>query len=119
MKSNFFTLRGLKSHVKSSSYEIKINSSKFNIISADWVCKNKFFGEGGRRSFSNIFNLWGYILTVHIEKVFGTLSHSFLLTSLKKIGFGYDFIRPTKVLLESQGPYIINARITTSSLDLK
>ena len=35
LKSNFFTLRGLKSHVKSSSYEIKINSSKFNIISAD------------------------------------------------------------------------------------
>ena len=56
---------------------------------------------------------------IYIEKVFGTLSHSFLLTSLKKIGFGYDFIRPTKVLLESQGPYIINARITTSSLDLK
>ena len=59
--------------------------------------KNRFIGEGGRLisdilEISNVFNLRGYIVTIDIEKVFDSLSHSFLLACL---GFGHDFIRYT------------------------
>ena len=42
---------------------------------------------------SNIFNLRGYIVTVDTEKAFDSLSYSFLITWLKRFGFGHDFIR--------------------------
>ena len=76
--------------------------------------KNKYIGEGGRLisdilEINNAFNLRGYILTVDIEKAFDSLCHSFLLPCLKKLGFGYDFIRWVTILVESQESYIINA----------
>ena len=37
----------------------------------------------------------------------------------KNIGFDHDFIRWTKILLESQESYIINAGITTSYFNLE
>ena len=59
--------------------------------------KTRFIGEEGKLisdilEISNVFNLRGYIVTVDIEKVFDSLSHSFLLACLKKSGFGHDFI---------------------------
>ena len=85
--------------------------------------KNRFIGEGGRLisdilEISNVFNLRGYIVTVDIEKAFDSLSHSFLLACLKKFGFGHDFIRWVKILLESQES-CINAGITTSYFNLE
>ena len=67
-------------------------------MSTNCVCKNRFIGEGGRLisdvlEISNVFNLRGYIVTVDIERVFDSLSHSFLLACLKKFGFAHDFIR--------------------------
>ena len=58
-------------------------------------------------------------MTVDIEKVFDSLSHSFLLACLKKFGFGHDFIRWVRILLESQESCIINARTTTSYFNLE
>ena len=86
--------------------------------------KNRFIGEGGRLisdilEISNVFNLRGYIVTIDIEKVFDSLSHSFLLACLKKFGFGHDFIRSVKILLESQRSCIINAGTTTSYFNLE
>ena len=86
--------------------------------------KNRFIGEGGRLisdilEISNVFNLRGYIVTVDIEKAFDSLSHSFLLACLKKFGFGHDFIRWVKILLESQKSYIIKAGTTTSYFNLE
>ena len=86
--------------------------------------KNRFIGEGGRLisdilEISNVFNLRGYIVTVDIEKAFDSLSHSFLLACLKKFGFGHDFIRWVKILLESQESCIINAGTTTSYFNLE
>ena len=85
--------------------------------------KNRFIGEGGRLisdilEISNVFNLRGYIVTVDIEKAFDSLSHSFLLACLKKFGFGHDFIRWVKILLESQESCIITAGITTPYFNL-
>ena len=42
-------------------------------------------------------------MTVKIEKAFDSLSHFFfLLTCLKKFGFGHNFLRWVKILLENQ-----------------
>ena len=54
--------------------------------------KNSFTSEGGRLisdilEMSESLNLKGYIVTVDIEKVFDSLSHSFLLVCLKKYGY--------------------------------
>ena len=54
-------------------------------------------------------------MTADIEKTFDSLSHSFLLSCLKKFGFGHDFIR----LLERQKSYIIKAGTTTSYFNLE
>ena len=86
--------------------------------------KNRFIGEGGRLisdilEISNVFNLRGYVVTVEIGKEFDSLSHSFLLACLKKFGFGHDFIRWVKILLESQKSYIIKAGTTTSYFNLE
>ena len=37
-----------------------------------------------------------------IEKSFESISHSFLLVCLQKFGFGHDFIRWVKILLENK-----------------
>ena len=57
-------------------------------------------------------------MTVDIEKGFDPLSHSFSLPCVKKFGFGHDFIRWVKILLESQES-CINAGITTSYFNLE
>ena len=54
-----------------------------------------------------------------IEKAFDSLSHSFPLACLKKIGFGHDFIRWVKILLASKESCITNAGITTSYFNLE
>ena len=74
--------------------------------------KNRFFGEGGRfisdiLEMSESFNLKGYIVTVDIEKSFDSLGHSFILACLKKYGYGNEFIKWIKVLLECQKSCII------------
>ena len=61
----------------------------------------------------------GYIVTVDIEKAFGSLSHSFLLACPKKFGFGHDIIRWVTILVESQESGIFNARVTTSYFSLE
>ena len=80
--------------------------------------------EGGRLisdtlEISKVFNLRGYIVTVDIKKAFDSLSNSFSLACIKKIGFGHDFIRWVKILIESQESCIINAGTTTSYFNLE
>ena len=77
-------------------------------MSTDCVCKKEAHWRGDRLvsdilKISNIFNLRGCIMTVKIEKAFDYLSHFFfLLTCLKKFGFGHNFLRWVKILLENQ-----------------
>ena len=58
-------------------------------------------------------------MTVDIKKAFDSLSNSFSLACTKKIGFGHDFIRWVKILIESQESCIINAVTTTSYFNLE
>ena len=86
--------------------------------------KNRFIGERERLlsdilEISTVFNLRRYIVTIDIEKAFDSLSHSFLLACLKKLGFGHDFIRWVKILLESQESCIFSAGTTTSYFNLE
>ena len=56
---------------------------------------------------------------IDIKKAFNSLSHSFSLAYLKKFGFGPDFIRCVKILLESQESCIIKAGTTTSCFNFE
>ena len=64
-------------------------------------------------------NLKGYIVTVDIEKIFDSLSHSFLLVCLKKYGYGNDFIKWVEMLLDCQESCIINGGNTTKYFKLQ
>ena len=86
--------------------------------------RNRFVGEGGKLisdilEMSESLNLKGYIVTVDIEKAFDSLSHSFLLVSLKRHGYGNDFIKWVEMLLECQESCIINGGNTTKYFKLQ
>ena len=66
-----------------------------------------FIGDGERFIFDKLeisksLDLESCIVTVDFEKVFHSLIHSFLLVSLKKYGYGNDFIKWVKMLFECQ-----------------
>ena len=44
----------------------------------------------------------GFLVTIDIEKAFDSVNHHFLIAILEKIGFGTEFIKRIKVLLNSQ-----------------
>ena len=68
---------------------------------------------------SESLNWKGYIVTLDIEKSFDSLSHSFLLTCLKKYGYRNDFIKWVEMLLECQVSCIINGGNTTKYFKLQ
>ena len=69
--------------------------------------KNRFIGESGRLilgmiKISGWFNITGFLVTMDIEKSFDSLDHSFLISVLKKFGFGKKFITRIETLLKDQ-----------------
>ena len=56
----------------------------------------------------DILDITGYLVTMDIEKAFNSLNHDFLLSVLKKFGFGENFIHWIKVLLSNQQLCVIN-----------
>ena len=54
-----------------------------------------------------------------IDKVFNSLDHDFLLSALKKFGFGENFIHWIKVLLNNQQSCVINGGFTTRYFNLE
>ena len=112
--------------IMSKALAIRLKETLPDLISCQQnaYVKNRLIREGVRPlsdilEISNVFNLRGYIVTIDIEKGFDSLSHSFLLAFLKKFGFGHDFIRWVKILLESQDSFIINPGITTSYVNIE
>ena len=69
--------------------------------------KNRFFGECGRLisdiiEISGCFNITGFFVTMDIERAFDSLDHSFLVSVLKKFGFGKYFTTWIEILLKDQ-----------------
>ena len=69
--------------------------------------KNRFIGVGGRL-ISDIVNICGcnktggFLVTIDIEKAFDSLDHKFILTVLKKFGFGKNFVSWVEALSNKQ-----------------
>ena len=66
---------------------------------------------------SDILGIPGYLVTMDIEKAFDSLDHDFLLSILKKFGFGGNFVYRMKVLLNNQQSCIINGGFTIPHLN--
>ena len=67
---------------------------------------NRFISESGRL-ISDVLEITNgldiieeLLMTVHIEKAFGSINHSFLMCLLKKIGFGNDFRKWKQILIK-------------------
>ena len=67
----------------------------------------------------DILDIPGYLVTMDIEKAFDSLNHDFLLSVLKKFGFGENFIHWIKVLLNNQQSCVINGGFTTPYFNLE
>ena len=66
---------------------------------------------------SDVLDIPGYLVTMDIEKAFDSLDHDFLLSILKKFGFGGNFVYRMKVLLNNQQSCIINGGFTIPHLN--
>ena len=86
--------------------------------------EGRFIREG-RRLFSDILqvtdflNLRGLVVTVDVQKAFDSVNHLFLITALKKFGFGKEFIKWIQILLKNQESCIINGGTTTKYFKLQ
>ena len=86
--------------------------------------EGRFISEGGRL-FSDILqvtdflNLRGLVVTVDVQKAFDSVNHLFLITALKKFGFGETFIKWIQILLRNQESCIINGGTTTKYVKLQ
>ena len=58
-------------------------------------------------------NLDGYLVSVDMEKAFDSLDHTFIISTLRKYGFGPNFIQWIKVLLNKQVSCVMNNGFTT------
>ena len=52
--------------------------------------------------FTGTLNLKGYLVTIYIEKAFGSFSHSFLMAVLKKFDFGSSFLEGIEAVLKNE-----------------
>ena len=85
--------------------------------------KNQCISESGRllsdvNEMCDILDIPRYLVTMDIEKLFDSLDLDFLLSVLKKFGFGENFIYWIKILNDQQS-CVINGRFTTPYFDLE
>ena len=86
--------------------------------------ENWYISESGRLisdkiQTCDILDIPGCLVTMDIKKTFDFLYHDFLLSVLKKISFGENFIYLMKVLLNDQQSCVINGRFTTPHFNLE
>ena len=96
-----------------------------SIISSDQTAyvKGRFIGESTRLisdilEVSDMNNLSGYILTADLEKAFDSIDHTFLMSCLKKFGFGPKFLQWVTVLLNKNESCVTNGGTTTKYFNL-
>ena len=81
--------------ILSKAISNKLETALLTLISSQQTAyiKIRFIGESGRlisdiTEISSFFNITGFLVTMDIEKGFDSLDHSFLISVLKKFGFG-------------------------------
>ena len=67
---------------------------------------------------SGVFDIDGFLVTMDIDKAFGSLNHSFLLAVLKKIGLGTSFINWIEAILNKSESCAINSVKITQYIQL-
>ena len=63
-------------------------------------------------------NLAGYLVTIDIEKAFDSVDHTFLCATLRKFGFGENYIKWIQILLKGQESCVMNNGFTTKYFSL-
>ena len=84
--------------------------------------QNRNIGESGRL-ISDIIEIGntrqiGFLVTMDVEKTFDSLDHKFLISVLKKFGFGQNFISWIEIILKNQESCVVNGRTTTKYFKL-
>ena len=85
--------------------------------------QNRNTGENGRLisdviEIANIRQMEGFLVTMDVEKSFDSLGHKFLISVLKKFGFGQNFISWVEIILKNQESCVINGGTTTQYFKL-
>ena len=80
--------------------------------------QNRNIGESGRLisdiiEIANTRQMEGFLVTMDLEKAFDSLDHKFLISVLKKFGFGQNFISWIEIILKNQESCVINGGTTT------
>ena len=80
--------------------------------------ENRFIGESGRLiadiiEITDVINKEGFLVTMDIEKAFDSLDHTFVISVLKKFGFGNNFVSWIETLISKQESCVINGGNTT------
>ena len=68
---------------------------------------------------TDILNKEGFLVTMDIEKAFDSLDHTFLISVLKKFGFGNNFVNWIETLISKQESCVINGGNTTQYFHLE
>ena len=113
---------GAKIHSKCEWYQYGEKPTKSSNQTA--YVKNQCISESGRlisdvTEMCDILDIPGYLIIMDIEKAFDSLNHDFLLSILKKFGFGENFMHWIKVLLNNQQSSVINGGFKTPYFNLE
>ena len=68
---------------------------------------------------SDTLKLDGILATIDIQKVFDSVDHSFLISTLERYRFSNRFLKWVKILLKNQESCIINGGNTTKHFKLE
>ena len=60
----------------------------------------------------------GFLVTMDVEKAFDSLDHKVLVSVLKKIGFGQNFISWKEIILKNQESCVISSGTTAKYFKL-
>ena len=85
--------------------------------------QNRNIDESGRLisdiiEIVNIGQMEGFLVTMDVGKAFDSLDQKFLVSVLKKFGFGQNFISWIEIILKNQESCVINGQTTTKYFKL-
>ena len=80
--------------------------------------EDRFIFESGRLiadiiEITGVLNKKGFLVTMDIEKAFNLLDYIFVISALKKFGFGNNFVSQIETLISKQKSCAINGGSTT------